>query len=154
MGCVRLDRLRDPSGALAARERLGDRRLGPVQVAAVALCDGQARERAERHLRPADLLGQFPGESEVPGRCLPVSGAPAQAPARGIRETELADQALAFGELGARVARASYLIPVAAVKGQLRERGLELDLGRHVADPLGDSERLHVALLRPLIVTL
>ena len=74
-----LDRLGDQPGALAHVERLAQRGCRARHVAAVAQRDGEAEQRRERHLGPADLLGQLVGAAEQALGRLPVAVAPAAA---------------------------------------------------------------------------
>src|SRR5438132_895457 len=52
---VRLDRLHDQARALADLERLQEGFVGPLNVALIAQREGEAVQRVERRLRPADL---------------------------------------------------------------------------------------------------
>ena len=67
-----------------------------------------------------------------------------QLPAKRVGEAELSDQALAFGQLGAGVARALHLRPVGGVERQLSDGCEQFDLGRHVADLAGERQSLAV----------
>ena len=151
---VHPDRLRDQPRPLAHGERTAESLLGAGEVAAIAQCHREPNQGAERDLRPAHPLGELVGDGEQLRRGFEVSIAPAQQPPERVREAQLADQPLAFGELGARVARPCDLLPIAAIERQLGKRGLQLDLRRHIADALGQRERLLVAGAGALVVAL
>ena len=67
-----------------------------------------------------------------------------QRAAQEVREAELAGQALALDQRSDRLGPRLDRLPFAAMQGQGRERGVELDLRRQVSGPLGDLERLAV----------
>ena len=68
------------------------------------------------------------------------------APRSRCGEAELAGEALALDQGGDRLGPRLDGVPFTAVEGERRERGVQLDLRRQVADPLGDLERLAVGL--------
>src|SRR3954470_14215798 len=74
--------------------------------------------------------------------------------AEHVREAELADEPLSFGELRALLGGMPRVIPLPALEGELAERGLQLDLRRHVSDPLGQREGLAVAFAGGFMVAL
>ena len=100
------------------------------------------------------MLGQLVGGGEQLRGGLQVPVAPAQQPSQRVRQAQLADQTLAFGELRAGIAGTRDLLPIAAIERQLGERRLQLDLGGHVADALGERERLLVAGVGAPVVAL
>jgi hypothetical protein len=81
---------------------------------------------------------------EEHGRLVEVALTPAQQPAQRDRQAQLADQALALGQLGAGLRRALDLRPVGAVHSELGERRVQLDLRRQRAHLLGQRQRLLV----------
>jgi hypothetical protein len=103
----------------------------------VAERDRQPEERLEGHLRATDLIGQLEGPLELGRGLRQVAVAPEQDAAHRVRKAELAGQALALGEGRRGLGLALHRIPLATVHGQSGERGVELDLGRQVADLLG-----------------
>ena len=75
-----------------------------------------------------------------------------QPPAQHVGQTELADQALALGQLGAGIAEALDLLPVAGVERELPDRRVQLDLRGNVADLLRERKRLSIGRGRRSVV--
>ena len=123
-------------------------------VAAVAERAAEPVERRERDLRPSDLLRQLVGAPAPALGVIPPAFAPGEHAAQDARVAQLADEALALGQVGARLGRALDRVPVGAVRGDLRDRRLKLDLSRQVADLLRQRERLAVGLTRAAVVGL
>ena len=94
------------------------------------------------------------GAAERAPRGVPVALAPGEYPAHQEGEAELSVQALALGELGARLGRPFDLVPVRALDGELADRGVQLDLRGQIAHLLRELQRLAVGLARPLVVGL
>ena len=153
-GGDRLDRLGDQARALAEVERARQLGVGVRVIAALAQRRAKPEQRLEGDLGAAHLLGEVSGLAQALGRLVESPLAPAEHAAHHVREAELARQAFALGELPGRLGLSLHRVPVAAVRGQLGQRGVQLDLGRQVARLLGELERLLVGGAGALVVGL